>query len=152
MPLLPPLRQIVLLLGLMLVALLLATEHLARPWVVAGPSMAPALEPGDRVVVDLWTYRHRHPRPGEVALFRGPEPRGATLVKRVAALPRFPRDRPQRERWSVEDRDEGAGIWLLGDNAADSVDSRSFGALPPSRLSGRVILRYWPPSRAGRIR
>ena len=149
---LPPLRQIVGAFALLLVFLFLATEHLARPWVVAGPSMAPALEPGDRVVVDLWTYRHRLPRTGELALFRGPEPPAATMVKRVARGPYFPQDRPQRERWSVEDRGEGPGVWLLGDNAPRSVDSRSFGALPPSRLSGRVVLRYWPPSRMGRIR
>jgi signal peptidase I len=136
----------------MLAALLLTTEQLARPWVVAGSSMAPALEPGDRVVVDLWTYRHRRPRAGEIALFRGPEPSGATMVKRVAPGPRFPHDRPRRERWPVEDRSEGPGIWMLGDNRTVSVDSRAFGALPPNRLSGRVVLRYWPPSRAGRVR
>ena len=37
--------------SLALALLWLATEHLARPWVVAGPSMAPALEPGDRLYV-----------------------------------------------------------------------------------------------------
>ena len=34
--------------------------------------------------------------------------------------------------------------FLLGDNRANSLDSRSFGPIPASQLVGRVVLRYWP--------
>ena len=34
--------------------------------------------------------------------------------------------------------------FLLGDNRANSLDSRSFGPIPADQLVGRVVLRYWP--------
>jgi signal peptidase I len=40
-------------------------------------------------------------------------------------------------------------VFVLGDNRADSVDSRAFGAVPHSDLMGRVRVRLWPPARWG---
>jgi signal peptidase I len=37
--------------------------------------------------------------------------------------------------------------FLLGDNRAESCDSRTWGAVPRSSLIGPVILTYWPPDR-----
>ena len=74
-----------LLMALLLVGALAASEWLVLPWVVAGDSMSPTLRAGDRVLVDLWSYRQRPPRRGEVALLL--EPGGEPLVKRVARLP-----------------------------------------------------------------
>jgi signal peptidase I len=34
--------------------------------------------------------------------------------------------------------------FLMGDNRANSLDSRSFGPIPAGQLVGRVVLRYWP--------
>src|SRR5262245_53139826 len=34
--------------------------------------------------------------------------------------------------------------FLLGDNRANSLDSRSFGPIPADQIVGRVVLRYWP--------
>jgi nickel-type superoxide dismutase maturation protease len=123
-------------LGLLTLTIFVAAEFLVVPWVVAGDSMEPTLRQGDRVLVDRWTYRHRAARNGEIVLVRGPA--DVPMVKRVAT----PR--------TTEDADNG--IWVLGDNTEHSVDSRRFGALPARRLRGRVIYRYWPPSRAGRVR
>lgn len=39
------------------------------------------------------------------------------------------------------------GYFMLGDNRADSCDSRSWGAVPRSSLIGPVIFTYWPPTR-----
>jgi len=125
------------LLGLLLLFFLLGLRFLAVPWIVAGPSMEPVLGSGDRVLVDVWSYRRRAPREGEVALFWAPD--GTPMVKRVSGPPRgrFP---------------AGAGLWLVGDNAASSRDSREFGAVSPERCRGRVLWRYWPPSRFGPVR
>jgi nickel-type superoxide dismutase maturation protease len=98
---------------------------------VEGSSMAPALLPGDRLLVESWTYAWRPPRAGEVVL--APDPRGGReLIKRAAAV------------------HDGA-VELRGDRPASSTDSRHFGAVPASAVRWRVSLRYWPPARFGRV-
>jgi signal peptidase I len=139
--------EVALALGLVAIAVLLVTRFVAVPWAVSGISMSPTLEPGDRVIVDLWSYRRRGPRHGEVALFDGPS--GLPLVKRISALPptgapltpAIPPLDPDEKRWFV-----------VGDNPGVSEDSRRFGPVPRHRFRGRVVFRYWPPSRAGAIR
>jgi len=139
--------------GILLVALLLATETLATPWVVIGRSMEPSLSHGDRVVVDLWTYRHRTPRPGEIVLFDGPGHDAAPLIKRCAAPPPGSAATPVWERWP-ETAGGGPGIWVVGDNPepGESWDSRRFGAVPLERIRGRVLGRYWSSGDSGSMR
>ncbi len=36
---------------------------------------------------------------------------------------------------------------MLGDNRADSCDSRTWGSVPRRDLIGPVILTHWPPGR-----
>jgi len=45
--------------------------------------------------------------------------------------------------WHVPNGD----YFMLGDNRADSCDSRSWGAVPRQNLIGPVIFTYWPPTR-----
>jgi signal peptidase I len=140
------LLRLVLLLGCLAVAVQLISTQFLLPWVISGASMEPVLSEGDVVLVDLWTYHHREPRIGEVVLLQDAALPGMALVKRVSMF-------PGEAGWPVSTRDHVAGrsFWLLGDNAGASLDSRAFGAVPPERLRGRVVYRYWPPSRAGRI-
>lgn len=146
------LRGYACLLALIAAAVFLGTRFLALPWVVSGGSMEPTLSPGDRVLVDLWSYRQRGPRPGEIVLFRGPMPNEPMLVKRVARFPREERSVPRRRLWPEGGEAARETLWTLGDNHRHSVDSRSFGPVPRTRVRGRVVFRYWPPSRAGPIR
>jgi nickel-type superoxide dismutase maturation protease len=131
--LLPRVAPLAALLGLLALFIYLATEQLALPWLVSGRSMEPTLRAGDLVIVDLWSYRHRRPREGEIVLFSGTEPASAPMVKRVANR-------------------TGSAFWLLGDNPEMSDDSRRFGPVPEERLRGRLVWRYWPLSRTGPIR
>jgi len=150
-----PREQIVrfaLLLALLAAGLLLATRLLAVPWVILGDSMAPALQPGDRVLVDLWTYRQRSPLPGEIVLFRGPLPEETVLIKRAADFPPGPPPGVRAALWPGRGGSSSGAVWVRGDNAERSADSRVFGPVPLERMRGRVLVRYWPPSRAGPIR
>ena len=135
-------------LGVAWAAVEVGTRRLAIPWTVLGASMEPTLRPGDRVIVNLWTYRGRAPKPGEVALLVGP---GDTpLIKRVARAPVPP---PVLPASTLDPEDRGSErIWVLGDNPEESADSRLFGAVPVGRFRGKVEFRYWPLSRLGRVR
>lgn len=96
---------------------------------VRGRSMAPALEPGDRLIV----VRRRSPlRAGDIVLALDPRDAGRELVKRVAEV--GPR-----------------GVLLRGDDPSHSTDGRVFGWLPESAVAWRVVARYWPPDRIGRV-
>ncbi len=120
-------------LTVVLVVIALCTRYVTIPWIVDGDSMTPTLSPGDRVLVDLWTYRSRPPAPGELILLDGPGE--IRMVKRVSP------GRPPVGFFHV-----------LGDNPDHSVDSRQFGPIPREAVQGRVFFRYWPLPEAGPIR
>jgi len=40
-------------------------------------------------------------------------------------------------------------VWVMGDNRADSKDSRYFGPIPESTIVGRAFVRVWPFGRFG---
>jgi signal peptidase I len=40
-------------------------------------------------------------------------------------------------------------LYVLGDNRGASDDSRFWGPIPEDWVRGKVVVRYWPPSRAG---
>ena len=124
------------------------TRWMALPWVVEGPSMEPTLLDGDRVIVELWTFRERPPSPGSVVVFTGPEE--DDLVKRVAREP-YPGNDPYPPSAMGLDSPPEPSFVVLGDNPAHSRDSREFGRVPRHRIRGRVVWRYWPLSRAGAI-
>jgi phage repressor protein C with HTH and peptisase S24 domain len=91
--------------------------------VVKGESMLPALRPGDRLIVRLGALA----RAGDIVVAK----RGAGLIVK-RAFRRTP------EGW-----------WLESDNqhARGRRDSWDFGAVPDRDITGRVVGRYWPPSR-----
>lgn len=88
--------------------------------------MLPALRPGDRLLVRAGAVV----RPGSVVVARHPSRPETLIVKRAR----------------YRDAD---GWWLESDNqrASGRQDSWDFGAVPDRLLMGRVVARYWPPSR-----
>ncbi len=42
--------------------------------------------------------------------------------------------------------------FVVGDNSAESADSRIWGSLPKKNIVGRPWLRYWPLRRVGRVK
>jgi nickel-type superoxide dismutase maturation protease len=106
-------------------------------FVVQDASMRPTLRPGDRVLVWRWCRLRR----GHLVVARDPELPGLHVVKRVAALP----GQPFAGASGLD------GFVLLGDDPTTSRDSRSFGRVPRSSILGRVVFRYLPGARRGRI-
>jgi nickel-type superoxide dismutase maturation protease len=92
--------------------------------------MEPTLRPGDRLVVTR--LRGSPARVGEVVIAGDPREPGRELIKRVDALGR-------------------EGVALRGDNPEASTDGRTFGPLPAPAITWRVLFRYWPLGRIGRV-
>jgi nickel-type superoxide dismutase maturation protease len=101
--------------------------------VVEGGSMEPTLYAGERLLIrgKLLGGASRIVR-GDIAVVPDPREPSRLLVKRVGSV--------------VADR-----LYLVGDNPEASTDSRVFGAVERDAILGRVISRYWPPERAGRL-
>ncbi len=85
--------------------------------------MAPFLKEGDEILVDAGAYETVLPTPGDVVIARHPYQKNTQILKRVGFV------RPNGE------------CELYGDNPPQSTDSRSFGALPPVLLLGKVTGR-----------
>jgi len=137
-----------------------------RRFAVVDDSMRPTFEPDD------WVIAHRRrgvPTRGEVVIFTHASYPDRFLIKRVIGLPGERvtakdgqiciNDRALADPWGdspmCADSDDGVpvgAVWVLGDNrCGPSVDSRVLDAVPIEDVRWKVVARYWPPSRAGRI-
>ncbi|KAG5037794.1 hypothetical protein AAZX31_07G139500 [Glycine max] len=126
---------------------------------VRGGSMSPTFNPkagslmggvfDDYVLVEkfcLHSYKFSH---GDVVVFRSPQNRKETHVKRIAALP--------GEWFGTHQKNDVIQIplghcWVEGDNTASSLDSNSFGPIPLGIIRGRVTHVVWPPQRIGAVK
>lgn len=153
-------------------ALLVAVFWVAyAPLRIDGDSMLPGLHHGDRVLV---TRGYAEPSHGDVVhiVDFGPRDRvGRQLVKRVVAIPgdtvrvesgRVILNGVEQELGAdvlVSDNDRsdtevvvGNGhVYVLGDNRPVSLDSRFFGPVPLTAISGRLVFRYTPITRLGMV-
>ncbi|QWZ09448.1 signal peptidase I [Nocardioides panacis] len=151
-----------LLVALPVVLLLLTGRFVAEPFEVASSSMTPTLRDGDEVLGEkLWPHL-RGLRRDDLVVFHPPGT-DALMVKRVVGLAgdtvaladgRLVVDgRPVPEAYvdlpSVDGVYYGpvtvpaGSVFVLGDDRASSVDSRSFGPVPRDRVVGRVLTRLW---------
>jgi signal peptidase I len=128
----------------------------------------------DRVLANRFIYHFRDPHRGEIVVFNTPAEAkekcgaGGTFVKRIIGLPgETVRERNGRiyingkflsEPYvQPQNRDFDSGRWfvpkdhyfMMGDNRAQSCDSRRWGSVPRGNLIGPVFLVYWPPNRIG---
>lgn len=89
---------------------------------IPSASMYPSLQPGDLIIVDTWAYRDAAPEIDDIVTFTLPGKPEYVMVKRIAGT-----------------EEGGASYILLGDNPNNSGDSRRFGAVPRTLISGKVI-------------
>lgn len=144
------------------------TLHCAKP----GASCRAGFS--DRVIANRLAYRFGSPKRGQIVVFKAPAKAakcaagdgGSTFVKRLIGLPDelvserdgfvFINGKLLNEPYVDSAlRDHATGSWrvppdhyfFLGDDRANSCDSRVWGSVPRSSLIGPVILTYWPPNR-----
>jgi len=157
---------------LVLVLLLYTVVNLSTErFYVEGPSMEPSFYTGQFVLVSRLHYLFVEPRRGDIVVFHSPEyvnqPDHPPLIKRLIGLPgehieiregRVYVDGVILDQPYINNPEtpflRNDGEWqlgpdeffVLGDNRAHSEDSGEFGAVSRERISGRAIVRYWPPS------
>ncbi len=148
---------------------------LVGPYKIPTGSMRPVLMEGDRIFVDKITYRFREPRRGDIIVFKYPLDPKKDFVKRLAAFggetieirdgqifingkkldkpasftERFYYNRPD---WAYAKEGQVISVppgklFALGDNSAQSSDSRNWGFVPRESVIGRAVLIWWPPKR-----
>ncbi|MBO3741487.1 hypothetical protein J5X75_28660 [Actinoplanes sp. NEAU-H7] len=108
--------------------------------VVRGPSMLPTYHDGERLIARR-RRRRAVPRPGDVVVFRNPHPAGVPgssegplLIKRVGAGPH-----ETAPAGMTADRVPAGHLVVLGDNPAQSLDSRHLGFIPVDNVIATVV-------------
>jgi signal peptidase I len=144
---------------LLVIAVALVPRFVGQFATIKGDSMQPTLRDGQHVLVDKITYRLRPPRRGELVITSDPNGSGS-IVKRVVAiggdsigiedgllvLNGVVVAEPYADQHDMDGYFHGpiavprCSVFLLGDNRATSIDSRSFGPVPVGAVDGRVTV------------
>ncbi len=159
-----------------LVIILPIRYYLVQPFFVKGASMESNFEDGDYLFIDELSYQFNDPIRGDVVIFRYPLDKSQFFIKRVVGLPgetieikegqvfiynaQHPEGFILAEPY-LDTNQETQGIYrmklddndyfVLGDNRLRSSDSRRWGLLNRSLITGRAFIRLWPFSRVAKI-
>lgn len=145
---------------------------IAEPFVVNGASMDPTFATNQFLIIDRLSYRFEEPRRGDVIVFEYPNDPSIYYIKRIVGLPGETLDM-ENGKVIIRNKENPDGLaldepyveavhvshdtlhvvlsdkeyFVMGDNRAQSSDSRFWGPLDKSLIVGRPILRLMPLSK-----
>jgi signal peptidase I len=152
----------------------LVRQYAVQTFFIPSKSMNPTLHVGDRILVDKLSVRFGSINVGDIIVFQKPATEHCDdgnykdLVKRVIGLPGqtltssgntvLVNGKPLKESWTYfhtlgppikKFKVPANTYFVMGDNRANSCDSRYWGPVPRSDIIGKVFFRIWPFSRIG---
>lgn len=155
-----------------ILAILIRT-FLLGPYKIPTGSMRPTFLEGDRIFVDKVSYRFHEPEAGDIIVFKYPFDKKKDYVKRLVGEPgdkilikegkltindELVNTPPFSNYYyyNVNDWEYGKAepievpenhYFVLGDNSAQSSDSRRWGFVPKENIVGKTLCIWWPPNR-----
>lgn len=158
------------LLLLVLIAFALAwliKSFVVQPFFIPSASMEPTLIPRDHVLVNKFIYRFQEPEFGDIIVFAYPPDPDKDYIKRLIGVPgdririengvlhlngeKVPEDYRQRPLEMADYPGDGGEVevpeghyFVMGDNRANSADSRVWGFLPEENIVGKAFVIYFP--------
>ncbi|KAF8140077.1 peptidase S24/S26A/S26B/S26C [Boletus edulis] len=122
-------------------------EHIGSPCLTDGPSMLPTFETTGEIAIESILSHRLAPynlTRGELVSLRSPMKPNRIICKRIIGLPGdvvcvdpTGLKAPSREHVVVPK----GHVWIAGDNAACSTDSRDYGPVSVGLIRGRIIAR-----------
>jgi len=152
---------------------LLIRTFLFAPYKIPTGSMIPTLLVGDKIFVEKISYRFKEPQRGDIMVFKYPVDRKKDFVKRLVGLPgerieirggvilvngRSLSEPPfsgtyyynvDRDDWKLGHAEQVFEVpedsyFVLGDNSANSSDSRNWGFVARRDVVGKAKFIWWP--------
>ena len=148
--------------------------YIAEPFIVNGASMDPTFSTGQFLIVDRISYRFEKPQRGDVIVFQYPNDPSTFYIKRIIGLPgetvnirdgivtimdengstTAPSIKLAEPYISASHASHDNSqialtptqYFVMGDNRAQSSDSRVWGPLESHFITGRPVIRLTPPT------
>ena len=161
-----------------LILTLIIRTFVVQAFKIPSGSMRPTLLEGDKLFVNKYIYRFDPPHRGDIIVFKYPVDMKKDFIKRLVGLPgetveirdgkitvdgQVLTDPASFGKFYYYNHDPYGGpdekvhvpenaYFVLGDNSANSQDSRFWGFVPKKNILGKAVFRWWPPKRIGPIR
>ncbi len=161
--------EVAMIVGIALVIVVPLRYFVFQTFYVKGASMEPNFHNYEYLIIDKVSYARHDPHRGDIVVIHNPQNASESFIKRVIGLPGetisfqggkvyvngTELDESAYLAKDVQTMMRGDGVIevpensyvVLGDNRAESLDSRYFGPVDRTEIIGRTWLRTWPLKR-----
>jgi signal peptidase I len=142
---------------------------IGQPLEITGTSMEPTLDNGEMIIAEKMTSRLDKLERGDIVVFKQPENPNIFVIKRIVGLPgesitltkqavfvngsELQEDYVKTHQILPTEQEEiievpADSYFLMGDNRANSTDSRKWGPITQENIVGKAVLVFSPISKA----